>query len=248
VTYNRRIGPDLDYFRSGRANLSVIASKDVATMFKLCLRGNNREEVRGIGGALYSDGDLGNFESIGARSKALKFVRAFGDRPYGVVPLENSIITIGQRHVVFVSSDTGRSAFTGQRERLRSRHMIERRMLFPPARFEWSDRIDGERFELLARDLLEREPDVIRVRRAGPTREGDAGRDLICERIRTATPEEVPNSEASPSHQERGLLPPVRPRKSTFFDSSSASRTARNRRMCGACLWVSNAARLAYSS
>jgi hypothetical protein len=205
VTYGQRSGPDLRYFRSARARVAVIESERVAATFAACLS-PDREEVRSPGGDLHVEGELGNFESRRSREKASHVLRAVSDRPVGVIPLENSLVTVAGHHVVFVAAKSGRTAFERERDRLRSRHDRERSLIFPPARLRWADRLDPERFEALARDLLEQEPGVMWVRRAGPTRQGDGGRDLICERVRSAHEGEPVSEDAAPTRVERVVV------------------------------------------
>lgn len=206
VTYGHRSRPEFRYFRSARARLAVVESERVAATFAACLS-PGREEVRSPGGALHIEEELGNFESRTSREKVTRVLRAVSDWAVGVIPLENSLVTVAAHHVVFVAAKSGRTAFERERDRLRSRHDRERSLVFPPARLKWADHpLNPERFEALVRDLLEQEPGVMWVRRAGPTRQGDGGRDLICERVRSAYEGEPVTEDAAPTRVERVVV------------------------------------------
>jgi hypothetical protein len=81
--------------------------------------------------------------------------------------------------MVAVYCKSGRAAFEFERDRVRSRFEAEAELLFPALGFTWAEKIPDDQFEAMICELLAKEPGVSRVRRAGVTRERDAGRDLI---------------------------------------------------------------------
>jgi hypothetical protein len=206
VRFSERRAPDISYFRSPRGRVSVIASREVADLFDACRATIDEQTTHGAGGTLHVAGDVLHFESDHARRRGSAILKALDDEWLGSMLLENTMVGVGRQFVVFLATDSGKSAFLRARERLRDRHFAERSLLFAPASLEWASVVDPERFEMLARDLLARDPNVVWVRSAGPTREGDAGRDLICERVRAARPSEPVTEDVPPAHVERVLV------------------------------------------
>lgn len=204
VVFSVRSGPDLVHFRSRRLRLAVIESSQVADLFRATATSERREDVvAGIGGTLRIDDQLSNFVSDRVWRRLRMVLQPLGDELQAAIPFENAIAGLGSEHVVLLEADCGRVAFARARERLRQRHEVERDVLFGPRSLMWSENIDPDRFEALVRDLLECQEGVLWVRRAGPTQEGDAGRDLVCERVVTASPSK---EEEPPAGRERMLV------------------------------------------
>jgi len=97
-----------------------------------------------------------------------------------IVPLENRLIVIGNENMVFLEIDCSRDVYNRGRQDVIARQRVEHDILFDGHIYKWAERIDGARFEELARDLLSRRSGIIHVRRTSVTNEGDAGADLLC--------------------------------------------------------------------
>jgi hypothetical protein len=97
------------------------------------------------------------------------------------VVFDNRIVFFGAEHAVALFRDSGRAGFQEERERVRGRFESESSLLFPPTVFAWPTPVPPDSFEAMICELLELEPNVVRVRRAGVTRERDGGRDLLAE-------------------------------------------------------------------
>jgi hypothetical protein len=108
-----------------------------------------------------------------------------------LIPMENRIVGVGAAHLVSLYRDCGRKRFDRVRENIRESYAETIGKLFPPAVFQWSERIDDDQFESLVRNLLARDPQVSRIRKAGSSRERDGGRDMLADWLTGPLPGEV---------------------------------------------------------
>lgn len=102
-------------------------------------------------------------------------------KPPRLIPIENLLVAVGRRNILFFECLCGIEEYKKERERIRIRHSRECELLFSPEKFKWNERIDPEDFENLIKDLLVRERGVSWVRKTGRTTEADQGRDIILE-------------------------------------------------------------------
>ncbi|MBK8080335.1 MAG: restriction endonuclease [Saprospiraceae bacterium] len=102
-----------------------------------------------------------------------------GDKHTSIIFFENRIIAIGDEYILSFNYDCGYHKFQDEKAKLKIRHEKEYKILFKPSELEWNGKIVDSRFEDLIKDLLEREPEVTRVRKTAHTRERDGGVDLI---------------------------------------------------------------------
>ena len=91
------------------------------------------------------------------------------------------VITVVKDYIIALGRLAGKYEFKQERELIRKRHNLESQILFPISEFEWLNPICPDQFEVLIKALLEREPDVITVRKPAPINQGDKGRDLLIE-------------------------------------------------------------------
>lgn len=184
---NRRHDPDWLYFRTGPGNLSVVESAALAHILRVLAteEEERRRVVPGIAGQLVVSGHLRNYIS----SELLRKIRFIFRRLQGRqretsfrrIPLENSLICVGDKHSIFVTTQCGRPEFERERVRLQARHEAEAQVLFRTPALVWADRLPNARFESMIRDLLQAEPRVTWIRAAGHTNDRDEGRDMIAE-------------------------------------------------------------------
>jgi hypothetical protein len=192
VQFNRRKTLTWNYYRSERKGVSLIWSPPFCAglheYFKLLLDKHPRAFDSTNGKLISSTNGVANVIHAKDERRIKRLFSALNARhkqSYILVPLENSIVAFGRHHTLFVSTDCSRKAFEIEREKLLERHRRESNLLFPTVEFEWQERIDDEEFELLVRDMLNREPGMHRVRKAGHSRERDRGRDLLAEWVTT---------------------------------------------------------------
>ena len=114
------------------------------------------------------------------------------------VAFDNRVLFLGTEHLVAIFRECGRPEFEMERERVRGRYELESQLLFPPTVFSWATSIPNVSFEAMICELLELEPNVVRVRRAGVTRERDAGRDLLADWVVLPTSTEAVDRSAPP--------------------------------------------------
>lgn len=194
---NRRHDPDWLYFRTGPGTLSIVESDTLAHLFRaLATNDEATQSVPAIAGKLLLTGDLRNYVSNRLSKKVQFIFRRLQGRQrqadFVTIPLENSLIFAGDRHSLFVGTQSGKLEFDRERARLAERHEKEAQVLFPVAGFVWADSIPDERFELMIRELLAIEPAVTWVRAAGHTRDRDQGRDLLADwLIPVKNPDEI---------------------------------------------------------
>lgn len=91
------------------------------------------------------------------------------------------LITVVKDYIIALGRLAGKYEFKQERELVRKRHNLESQLLFPVSEFEWINPVCPDQFEILIKSLLEREPNVVTVRRPAPTNQGDKGRDLLIE-------------------------------------------------------------------
>jgi len=104
-----------------------------------------------------------------------------GDPDSKVNLFEDKVLAIGRKHIVVVKAACGLREYEHEKERIRDRHRTEFEVLFDNTSFKWAESVDPDLFEDLIKDLLEREPLVLRVRKMANTGERDGGTDLTAE-------------------------------------------------------------------
>jgi hypothetical protein len=139
---------------------------------------------------LVKTGALKNAISKEAFNKASRLLRAHGVTVNGLtsllqrdavlfLPIDSHLICVTAKGLLAIQIDGGLQSFQSAESLLRQRHQYEAAVLHSSTCFQWSGRIDDERFEELVLDLLIREPGVRWVRRVGASRASDGQRDLI---------------------------------------------------------------------
>lgn len=184
INYNRRNGPIWSYFYNMSKEITVIKSPELVEYLSklLVFKDYERREIKGINGNFIIDDDVKSFLT----NKALRELkRIIGMITPGIklnsneiILLENMVITYTGDYILALGRIAGLYTYKLEKELLRNRHNEEAEFLFPISVFEWQNECCPDQFELLIKSLLEREPGVISVRRAGPLNQGDKGRDL----------------------------------------------------------------------
>ncbi len=114
---------------------------------------------------------------------AEELMSAFNDTISLIVPIENRFFVIGSHMIISISDFCGDISFKNEKVLIERRHINEMRFLYSTNNFNWSEVIDDTVFENLIYELLQQEPRVLRVKKLGPTRQSDGGRDLLIEMI-----------------------------------------------------------------
>lgn len=179
--------PNWQYYKNFDEGVSVIKSHELASLLNDLVKLNIDDDifVNGIEGELVFNDELSNIIKYDVKRRANSILKSLCDSNSEApkcYPLENLIVISGKEHVLFLESISDKYEFRKDKERLKKRQEKENRLLFPIYNFEWSDKIDPELFESLIKDILERESNVIRVRKVAPLNQPDGGRDIIIEK------------------------------------------------------------------
>jgi hypothetical protein len=187
IQYNFRKNPGWLYYRSIGHDISMFRSAQLAAgMRELITAASNVQTGQGVSGTAYVSGSCRNLVPhvlLRTAQSILERLEPSAPEPPLVLPIDTHFLTVGSDHLIALRSECGRKIFDEERERVRARRRVEDSVFFPGISFAWSPKVDDRRFELLIRDLLTIEPGVRWIRKVGETREGDEGRDLICEWI-----------------------------------------------------------------
>ncbi len=180
VNYSRRLCPDWSYFFMYRSGVAVLRAPRFVESWCGLIPGRCPNIVEGVRGRLVLDGESRHFVSYGVMERAARVLRALGETARGkelpCVVFDNRVLFFGTGHIVALFRECGRAAFEIERDRVRGRYQVESDLLFPPTRFSWTAAVPDGAFEAMICELLGLEPNVVRVRRAGVTRERDGGR------------------------------------------------------------------------
>jgi restriction endonuclease len=194
-----RVNPTWKHFISVRPSISVVAIPRFCELIRIAILRRPCWEVVPANGRLLFVSELSrnsvSLSSIGKLRRVLRVCEkdTSWHKPV-IVPLENRVVGIGSSHVVILNRNCGRKSFERDREDLRRRYANAIAVLFPALHYVWNDSVDDDDFENLILALLKREPQVARVRKAGSSRDRDAGRDLLAEWLTTPLAgEQVPN-------------------------------------------------------
>ncbi|TDG36075.1 restriction endonuclease [Pedobacter changchengzhani] len=180
VNYMERTLPSWLYYRNFKKRISVIKSHDIID-FISAISKSKETSIDGINGKLITTENFHHFVSFKKKTIIYEYFKKLQDAEPILVVLENKIIGIGGKYILSLDINCGLDEFKKEREKLRERHNKEFEILFQPSTLEWQYPINDSLFENLIKDLLEREPNVTRVRKLASTREPDGGVDLIVE-------------------------------------------------------------------
>ena len=182
VSYIERTLPTWFYYRNFKTRATLIDSPAIMPFFH-AKPASSVKPVKGLSGDLMIGKHFQHYLSNVSRKKLYAYFRKLKDKQPELVILENKLIAVGERFIVSIDTDCGLHRFKKEREKVRERHNAEFELLFSQQTLVWADRIQDDLFENLIKDLLEREPNVSRVRKLAHTRERDKGADLIAEWI-----------------------------------------------------------------
>ncbi len=200
VSFCRRLCPAWTHLFDYRSGATVIRSPSFASACRQALVGRPVTAVEGVHGRLLLDRETRHFVPYRLMTRAARVLRAVGEpvqpRAVPCAALDNRVVFFGTDHAVAFFRSAGRAAFEEERDRVRERFEAESRLLFPATTFDWAERIPAESFEALTCELLAREAGVVRVRRAGVTRERDGGRDLLADWVVPPTDPKAPDRQA----------------------------------------------------
>lgn len=206
VQFNRRWGPDWLYYRSIRRHVSLVQSPTAAS-FAMWLNSDTPatsadRETKGVQSHIYVSPRVRSavpLRTIAFARRVLRSLHRDQLPPHSVIPLESDVLFASGSYLLLIRKECGLQAFKEELQRVELRHQREAVLLFPAERFEWAKRINDERFELLIRDLLAREPGVHRVRKVGHSRDADRRSDLVVDWLTPPTPGSSVQDEVAPS-------------------------------------------------
>jgi hypothetical protein len=170
--------------------VALIDSPEIMPFFH-ALAASSPQTIKGISGDIIVVDQFQHYLSTTIKKKLYDYFKQLEEKQPELVILENKIVAVGERFIITVDTNCGVNRFKKEREKVRERHQAEFDVLFKPHAIKWVDRIQDDVFEDLIKELLEREPNVTRVRKLAHTRERDKGADLIAEWV-------VPKDSLSP--------------------------------------------------
>ena len=187
INFGSRIRPNWDCYYDMDNEVTIIRSKSLSNYLRFILhfKTENTKSIEGINGILLFDGEIKNFIDNHILKEFNKIIKSLLKNTtkiyYNIIPLENMLITVVENYIIALGRLTGQYEFKQEREQIRQRHNIESQLLFPVSEFEWLRPVCPDQFEGLIKALLEREPNVMKVRKPAPINQGDKGRDLLIE-------------------------------------------------------------------
>ncbi|MFA7444951.1 MAG: restriction endonuclease [Flavobacteriaceae bacterium] len=178
INYCERTLPNWFHFRDFKKRITIIQSNDLYG-FIYDLIDENKNYINSISGKLFTGEKFSHYISNTKLREIKNVFKKLEIQNLKISFLENRIIGIGKEYIISFNYDCSIQKFQIEKGKLKLRHDKEFQFLFKPSKLEWLEKIDDSRFEDLIKDLLEREPDVTRVRKIAHTRERDGGVDLI---------------------------------------------------------------------
>ena len=159
-------------------------STQSAAILKSHLGQGQREEYWSDHSMAVKDEQLSNAVNIGVVRKLTATLSVLDENRTQnalIVPMASHVLGIGQRSIVSIAAECGRSAFNKELQRVTESRKYEDAFFMSNVRCTWAESIPDDRFEDMIGELLNAEKGVIRVRQIGSTREADDGRDFIAE-------------------------------------------------------------------
>jgi hypothetical protein len=183
-----RITPKWSYYRNFKKGVTLVKSEALADLLSFILQNAYIKPVQYQDTKFFffitklkGEAKINNVlqvKNIQASSTILASLEKL-DIQTKLILLENRYVLIGKNWLLVQDSICGIDHFKLARDEVRKRILYEKELLFSRPTIKWAKKINGDAFESLVKELLEREEEVIWVRKAGLTNEGDSGRDLI---------------------------------------------------------------------
>ncbi|SMG57762.1 restriction endonuclease [Paenibacillus aquistagni] len=175
------------WFRSFESKISVfeLGSKVLDKLKHLFSKSYIPTNLEGVTKKIIITDKLGNAVNRKRYDKGLELLE-FLESNYEqvkIVPIEDRFFILGREHLISIDDDCGEKSFKDEVKAVRNRNDMERSVLFPVTQFVWQEKINGERFEKLIRDIFVVDPSVRWIKRVGSGTQGDGGKDLEMEMV-----------------------------------------------------------------
>jgi hypothetical protein len=190
-----RRNPNWRYYRNKTGSTSVVEFTGAnAEMLPWLFLGYSATSVERKARYAVSAGSLFNSVPVQLVKKGVQLIRAVegaaapawigmdGVSPGNgimVIPLETHCAVVGRRTLALLRGKCGYGEYLAAAEDWRRHSETEATVFNRLGRLAWAAKPNADRFEQLAKELLERETGVAWVRSAGGVTEGDQGRDLL---------------------------------------------------------------------
>ena len=182
VTISRRTFPFWTYFASRQRGVTIIRLTKVRMMYlKVVLRPFVPETVNGENALVMLANGIPNavpYKSIKKATKLLSLTKD-GCNDIVILPLDSHCLFIGDKTIVALQGEYGRKIYEREIEFLGKRRRREDRFLFADSVIKWRKPLHAGDFEDLCRDLIQREPGVVRAKLVGTVNDRDGGRDIL---------------------------------------------------------------------
>lgn len=181
-----RENPNWLFMRSYEDELFICKNKDVCSFLKklTSTHSDKIKTLKGVSSDIVLNGSFSNTISHERYNLANCILISLGDiEDKVVIAQENHTIVISDEHFICLYGDTTINSFYKEKKLIINRQSQEATLLFLDRQFQWKidTRKESALFEDLILELLNREPNIISVKKVAPTNQGDNGRDLICD-------------------------------------------------------------------
>ncbi|WP_321968629.1 restriction endonuclease [Paraburkholderia tropica] len=180
VLCNERSGPDWIYLRIYKKNISAFKSTVVRNIFKVL---QSRDEMRNDSTVYVKSAYSRHAYSNPDLEFAEKLSSALSVEPVEYLATESHILLRSGDWLIARRGEFGVDRFYAERAAFSTAIGMKLQFLYDNARLHWASGDQSERFEALCRELLAREPGILRTRKVSPTYQPDRGRDLIAEKM-----------------------------------------------------------------
>jgi len=184
ICITSRYLPTWEYYKNYSTDVTIVRSGNLCRLVNKQVKdGNKNDIVVGITGELSISKNCSNYVSLKLKSTIHEALLKIDNNVENTttIQLENIVVLVGKEHLIFKERLGGILQFNEEKEKIRTRHLYENKLLFPVTNLVWQKKIDPLAFENMIKDLLEREPEMIWVRKVSHTNQADGGRDMIAE-------------------------------------------------------------------
>jgi hypothetical protein len=190
---NHRQNPTWRYFRrNDRRIVAFHLSVNLVELLPIDSPRRSWKCVESLKGYLMTSGNIQNVipkrlvKALGRLAQVYGFIPKKSLMAYlargdvlTIVPTESHLICFARKGIFAFECESGRHGFMIERSLLLERHLTESEILFSSVGCRWASELDGDRFESLILDLLNREPGVQWARKVGCSSAADAERDIL---------------------------------------------------------------------
>lgn len=180
-----RSRPDWLYFQIHGEGISALWSKQVVSIVSPMLEATKDRRL------CMEDNGISFFKTNGTKNsffdkdiyRVSKILEELSDQPKNIFVAESHVFAIAENWIVARRGSFGLDRYLYERKIFSASLFPKIDFLFDGSRLVWHKDAEPGRFEGLCRELLAREPNVVRARQVSPTNQPDRGRDIIIDYV-----------------------------------------------------------------